>query len=147
MKYLSFPEIAKLASAAFAPFIGGIAPSLFGLNALNELQPMLPFEQIFKEKEYMRWQSLRQDDDTRFIGLAMPRILIREPYNLYGKRMEHRFFQEVIHSNEDYLWGNASFAYANMAVNAFKRSGWFAETRGINPRTLTGGVVHDTHRV
>jgi type VI secretion system protein ImpD len=133
--------MAQLAAAAFAPFIGGVSPRLFGVDALDELPPMMAVETIFKQAEYTRWQSLRQDEDTRFIGLAMPRFLIRLPYNQSGERMVHRFFQETVCQREDYLWGNASFAYASVVISAFMRHGWFAQTRGINAKTRTGGVV------
>lgn len=133
--------MSKIAAAAFAPFVSGLHPSFFGLDEFSELKPSLNLNAIFRQQEYNRWQQLRLGDDARFIGLVLPRVLIRKPYNAHGVHLNHRYFTETVSRHSDYLWANACYAYAMVAINAFIETGWFADMRGVNPKTYSGGVV------
>ena len=83
--------IAQIAAAAFVPFITSIMPSFFGLDEFTEFQVPLRVDDILKLPEYHRWNRLRKEDDTRFIGLTLPRVLLRNQYNANDIKMEQRF--------------------------------------------------------
>jgi len=134
--------LAKIASASFSPFISGTDSNLFGLDSYEELSPNLNISQLLKQEEYTRWQKLRQDEDTRFIGLTLPRILMRNTYNQNGVKLRHRNFKEIVHSNKDILWGNPAYAYACTVIQCFQETGWFTDIRGVNSSTRTGGTTH-----
>jgi type VI secretion system protein ImpD len=73
-------SIAQTASAAFAPFIAGAHPSLLGLDEFTQLERLTDLEQRFQSPQYAKWRNLRNNEDMRFVGLTLPRVLIRLPY-------------------------------------------------------------------
>lgn len=121
----------KIASAAFAPFIANTAPAMFGVNYFSELKATLEYTNLFKLTTYQRWMQLRKEEDARYLALIMPRFLLRQPYNQYSDRIKHRFFQESVKKEQDYLWGNAVFVYALIICHAFAQNSWLAEIRGL----------------
>ena len=80
---------------------------------------------IFREPEYGDWRAFRESDDSRLVGLAVPRFLLRAPYGKESNRVNVFDYEERIdESHEHYLWGNGSFAYAVRALDAYARNGW-----------------------
>src|SRR5215216_3800907 len=73
-------EIAKISASAHAPFMTGAAPSLMQMDSWQELGDRRDLTKIFGTPEYAPWRSLRESDDARYLGLAMPRFLARLPY-------------------------------------------------------------------
>jgi predicted component of type VI protein secretion system len=73
-------RVAEVAAAAFAPFIAGAHPSFFGIDSFTELERSLDLSRTFEQPEYLRWRSLRRKEDARFLGLTLPRVLMRLPY-------------------------------------------------------------------
>lgn len=138
-------NLAKIAASAFCPMVVGASANLFGLNTFAEFTPHLQFQKYFQQKEYQRWQQLRSQEDLRFIGLALPKILLRLPYN-HRVALEHRFYRQNTQGNKTHLFGNAAFAFAVVVIQAFKTSGWFADIRGIHPDKVSGGVLSNLVR-
>lgn len=136
----------KIAASAFAPFIASIHPSMFGVDQFSELRSTLEYEHLFSQVHYQRWQSIRTEDDARFVALTLPRILMRLPYNQYGRKTTNRFFQETTENINSYLWGNTAFAYGVVVLKTFVQSGWLADIRGINPENATGGAINTLPR-
>ena len=135
-------DIAKIAASAFTPFISSVSSELFGQESYKDTHISLRLDNLFKQKEYIRWKTLRKQNDTRYLGFTLPRCLMRSPYNGNGIKNKNRLFKEITNNHEDYLWGNASYAYACTAINCFLESGWFAEIRGLPSATNTGGSVN-----
>jgi type VI secretion system protein ImpD len=134
-------RLAKVAAAAFTPFITSIDPSLFGLDEFVGLARSMNLERMFQQKEYLSWKTLRQDEDTRFLGLVLPRVLLRRPYQEDELRTHSIYFEEDTPHRKNYLWGNASYCFAAMTARAFAQTGWFAEIRGVRQNKLEGGLV------
>jgi type VI secretion system ImpC/EvpB family protein len=137
-------SIASVAAAAFAPFVAAAAPEFFGLSDFQRLEIGLPLEQDFQRPDYIKWQALRASDDSRFVGLTLPRVLMRTPYGLDQARSDgFRFEEEVADSQRHnrYLWGNAAYAFASVVLRAFVDTGWFADIRGFERGHETGGLV------
>lgn len=111
--------MAKIASAAFAPFIAMPAPSVFGLDDFTGLGRQLNIEKTFQQTEYTFWKSLRQEEEMRFVGLILPHLLQRLPYE-----------KENVQKLNHYLWGNPCYAFAANVARAFSQSGWLADIRG-----------------
>ncbi len=133
--------ITQIAAAAFVPFIASLTPAFFGLDEFTEFQVPLRVDDLFTQVEHHRWRRLRKDDDARFLGLTLPRVLMRVPYNADGVKMQQRFYREKINKHSDYLWGSAAFAFGCVAIRCFKETGWFADIRGIQDGGESGGVV------
>ncbi len=142
--------ISHVAAAAFAPFIASADPSLFGLNLFTGLEQPMNLSKGFDQLEFLRWRSFRDTEDARFVGLTMPRVLMRTPYSEDGARPDgsvrsdgFRFEEEVAGTNtERYLWGNAAYAFGGVLMRSFSESGWLADIRGVRRGIDGGGIVH-----
>lgn len=127
--------LAQIGAASFAPIICAAAPQLFGIDDFTTLGRHINLQSIFNQNEYFAWNTFRELEDTRFLGITLPSILLRKPY----EESKHTFaFTENCVDHKDYLWGNASFAFASIIVREFGDIGWFAQTRG-TPRDHKGG--------
>ncbi len=137
--------LSQIAAAAFAPVVTGCTPVLFGLDSFRELHVALDLESVFGQPQYARWRSLQESEDARFVGIVLPRILMRRPYAHDGSRCDGFRFRETAAEvgHDGYLWGNAAYAFASVVVRAFGVSGWFAEIRGAAQDSLSGGLVVD----
>ncbi len=132
-------EMAQIAAATHAPFISGAAPTLMQMDSWQELSNPRDLTKIFQTPEYATWRSLRESEDSRYIGLAMPRFLSRLPYGASTDPVEEFDFEEdtgaADHSH--YTWANAAFAMATNINRAFKLYGWCSRIRGVE----SGGAV------
>jgi len=72
--------LSQVAAAAFASFIAAGSYELFGLDNFSGLSTPINLRSVFSQKEYLKWNSLREKIDSRFIGLTVPRILMRLPF-------------------------------------------------------------------
>lgn len=134
-------EMAKIAASAHAPFITGASPSLMQMDSWQELANPRDLTKIFTTAEYAAWRSLRESDDSRYIGLAMPRFLSRTPYGARTNPVEEFEFEEdtagMDHSK--YTWSNAAYAMATNINRSYKIYGWGSRIRGIE----SGGAVEN----
>src|SRR5207247_1872285 len=122
--------VASVAAAAFAPFVAGAHPSLLDLEGFWELERPRDLAQTFAQPAYLKWRALRDAGDARFVGLTLPRVLVRLPYDGTGPPRADGFpFREEFGAPDrsQYLWGNAVYAFGAVAVQAFGDYGWFAD--------------------
>lgn len=138
-------NLAAVGAAAFTPIVLGVAPSVFQLDSFRELGRPIDVRSIFRSTEYQRWNAMREGPDMNFIGLTMPRILMRLPYGDDNTRTDSFRFTEAVHAKngKSYLWGNAAFAFAGVVLRAFGDSGWFADIRGAPRDEIRAGLVTD----
>jgi len=136
-------EIARVAAVAKCPFIGGSSPQMFGKKeaSFTGLPKMSEMYEIFEQPQYTKWNAFRDSDDARYIGLAMPRFLLRKPYTVEDQDVKDFTFEEDvrIENHDRYLWGNASFALAGRMTESFANFGWYNAVVGPN----SGGTVPD----
>ncbi len=132
-------EMAKVSAASHAPFITGVAPSTMQMDTWQELSNPRDLTKIFQTPEYAGWQSLRESDDARYLGLAMPRFLARLPYGAATDPVEEFAFEEDTDDADHnrYTWANAAYAMATNINRSFKNYGWCSQIRGIE----SGGAV------
>ena len=132
-------EMAKISAAAHAPFIAGAAPSVMQMESWGELTNPRDLTKIFSTPEYAPWKSLRESEDARYLGLAMPRFLARLPYGAKTDPVEEFDFEEVTEGadSSQYTWANSAYAMAVNINRAFKLYGWCSRIRGIE----SGGSV------
>jgi type VI secretion system protein ImpC len=134
-------EMAKIAAASHAPFITGAAPTLMQMDSWQELANPRDLTKIFTTPEYAAWRSLRESEDSKYIGLAMPRFLSRMPYGSKTNPVEAFNFEEDTGSADHgkYTWANAAYAMATNINRSFKEYGWCTRIRGIE----SGGAVQN----
>jgi type VI secretion system protein ImpC len=131
--------IAQVSAAAHCPFIAAAAPSLMQMESWQELSNPRDLAKIFSTPEYAAWKSLRDSDDSRYIGLAMPRFLARLPYGAKTDPVEGFDFEEITEGGDHgkYCWANSAYAMAVNINRSFKLYGWCSRIRGIE----SGGAV------
>ncbi len=132
--------MAQIASAAFTPFIAGASPELFGLDDFSALGEPINLDAVFTQEEYIRWHSLRDKADARFIGLTLPHILMRRPYRTTAGSYKGVPFRES-RGVRSYLWGNAAYAFGGVLLREFANVGWFGHIRGVPRNQVGGGLV------
>ncbi len=134
-------EMARVAAAAHAPFIAGASPAIMQMNSWQELANPRDLTKIFSNTEYAAWRGLRDSDDSKYVGLAMPRFLSRMPYGAKTNPVEEFAFEEDTEggSHAKYTWTNSAFAMATNINRSFKEYGWCTSIRGVE----SGGVVTD----
>jgi type VI secretion system protein ImpC len=141
-------NISQVAAAAFAPFIAAASPKLLGLSSYTELSQPRDLEKIFESIEYAKWRSFRDSEDSRFVVLAMPKVLMRLPYGKATKPIDEFDYEEAPYDvngaakpmrHEDYCWGNAAYVLGARLTDAFAKYGWCTAIRG----TEGGGKVEN----
>ena len=134
-------EMSKVCAASHCPFIAGAAPTVMQMDSWQELANPRDLTKIFQTPEYAAWRSLRESDDSRYIGLAMPRFLSRRPYGAKSDPVEEFDFEEDVEGadHNNYTWSNAAYAMATNINRAFKLYGWCTRIRGIE----SGGAVEN----
>lgn len=136
-------QIGMVAAAAFCPFVAGASPRAVGLEHFGELDRVHDFSWLEHDPERLRWNSLRRRDDSRFIGLVAPRILMRPPLRpmVRGRADGFPFREHVAADGSTLLWGNGAFAFAMIVIRNFIESGWFADIRGVSQDSVDGGML------
>ncbi|MFM0202541.1 type VI secretion system contractile sheath large subunit [Paraburkholderia fungorum] len=134
-------QMAKISAAAHAPFIAGADPAVMLMDSWQELANPRDLTKIFQTPEHAAWRSLRESEDSRYVGLAMPRFLARAPYGAKTNPVEEFDFEEDTAGadSKKYAWANAAYAMATNINRSFKRYGWCSRIRGIE----SGGAVEN----
>src|SRR5690606_15244756 len=117
----------------------GAAPSLMKMDSWQELSNPRDLTKIFSTPDYAAWRSLRESEESQYLGLAMPRFLARLPYGANTNPVDAFAFEEdtsgADHSR--YTWANSAYAMATNITRSFKLYGWCSQIRGIE----SGGAV------
>ncbi|KRB66315.1 type VI secretion system contractile sheath large subunit [Noviherbaspirillum sp. Root189] len=135
-------QMSHVAAAAHAPFISAASPELLGLESFADLGKPRDMAKVFDTLEYTKWKSFREAEDSRYVGLTIPRFLGRMPYHpKEGTVVEGFNFVEDVDGTDHskYLWINTAYAFAARLTNAFEHYGWCAAIRGVEG----GGLVED----
>ena len=132
-------ELSKIAAAAHAPFLAAASPTLMQMGSWQELANPRDLTKIFTTPEYAAWRSLRESEDARYIGLAMPRFLSRLPYGAKTNPVEAFNFEEETAGGDHskYTWSNSAYAMAVNINRSYKQYGWGTAIRGVE----SGGAV------
>ena len=131
--------MAQIAAASHMPFISAADPSIMNMDSWQELSNPRDITKIFGTPEYAAWRSFRESDDSRYVALAMPRVLSRMPYGAKTNPVEEFNFEEDTGAgaSEKYTWMNAAFAMGANIDRSFTQYGWCARIRGVE----SGGAV------
>ncbi len=141
-------RIGQVASAAHAPFLSAASPELLNLGDFTQLGAPRDMSKIFDSTEYAKWKSFRQSDDSRYVALTLPHILMRQPYGHDTKQIEAFNYEEAVDGRDHskYLWGNAAFGLAARLTNSFAKFGWCASIRGVENGGLVEGLTAHNFR-
>ena len=139
-------QMSHVAAAAHAPFISAASSQLLNLDSYTDLGLPRDMAKTFDTVEYAKWRSFRESEDSRYVGLAMPHILMRLPYGPETVPVQSFNFTEDVDGKDHskYLWGNAAYALATRMTDAFAKHGWCAAIRGVEGGGLVEGLPTHT---
>lgn len=135
-----------VASAAHAPFLTAAAPEMFGLTGFGDLTKPRDLAKIFEGADLQKWSEFRDTEDSRYVTLVLPRVLLRLPYGEKTLPADGFNFEETVLSgagvpdNGNFLWGNAAYFLAERITNAFSLYSWTAAIRGVEGGGLVEGL-------
>jgi len=133
-------DMSKIAAAAHAPFIAGANHTLFDLDSWQDLPKKTDLTNLMTTAPYMEWRGLRDEEDTRYIGLACPRFLSRRAYGPNNPVDEFDFVEDTGGADSSkFAWSNAAYAMAANITRAHSLYGWCARIRGVE----SGGAVEN----
>jgi type VI secretion system protein ImpC len=138
-------KMSEVAAAAHAPFISAASPAMLNWDSFTELGGPRDLAKIFQSVDYAKWKSFRNSEDSRYVALALPHILMRLPYGQANIPVESFNFEEDVDgaSHDKYLWGNAAYAFGTRLTDAFAKYHWTAAIRGVEGGGLVQGLpVH-----
>jgi type VI secretion system protein ImpC len=141
-------KVSQVAAGAHAPFLTAAAPELLNLDSFAGLGEPRDIGKIFDSTEFAKWKSFRASEDSKYVGLAMPRVLMRLPYGKDTKPVDDFNFEEGVDGTDHskYLWGNAAYALGARLTQAFAQYGWCASIRGVEGGGLVEGLPTHTFR-
>ncbi len=141
-------KIAQVSAAAHAPFLTAASSQLLNMESFTQLDQPRDIGRIFDTTEYAKWKGFRQSDDSRYVGLCMPHILMRLPYGKDTAPIDAFNYEEGVDGTDHskYLWGNAAYAMGARLTNAFAAYGWCAAIRGVEGGGLVEGLPAHTFR-
>ncbi|MAX89116.1 MAG: type VI secretion system contractile sheath large subunit [Pseudomonas sp.] len=132
--------VAAVASMSHAPFIAAAGPKFFGLESFTGLPDLKDLKDHFEGPQFAKWQSFREQEDARYVGLTVPRFLLRNPYDPEDNPVKSFVYKEnVANSHEHYLWGNTAYTFASRLTDSFAKFRWCPNI--IGPQS--GGAVED----
>jgi type VI secretion system protein ImpC len=138
IKLLSY--VASVGAMAHAPFVSAAGPEFFNLTNFQDLPNLKEVKDIFEGPRFAKWRGLRESEDARYLGLTMPRFLLRQPYDPLENPARSFVYRETIDGNhENYLWGNTAYLMASRITESFAKYRWCPNI--IGPQS--GGAVDD----
>ena len=139
-------KISQVAAAAHAPFFAAAAPSLVNLESWTQIDAPRDLAKVFDSTEYAKWKGFRQSEDSRYIGLCLPRTLGRLPYGRETKPIEDFNYEESVDGadHSKYVWCNAAFSMGTRLADSFMKFGMCVSIRGVEGGGLVEGLpVHN----
>ena len=133
-------SVASVSAMGHAPFIAAAGASFFGVDGFEQLPNLKDLSSIFEGPQYTKWNSFRESEDARYVGLTLPHFLLRLPYGAETIPVKKFNYKENVSTgSKDFLWGNAAFAFATRLTDSFADYRWCANV--IGPQG--GGTVSD----
>jgi type VI secretion system protein ImpC len=141
-------KVSNVAAAAHAPFLTAAASQLMNMESFTQLDQPRDIAKIFDTTEFAKWKGFRQSDDSRYVGLCVPHVLMRLPYGRDTAPVDAFNYEEGVDGTDHskYLWGNAAYAMGARLTNAFAQYGWCAAIRGVEGGGLVEGLPAHTFR-
>lgn len=137
-------NVAAVSAMAHTIFIGNASQEFFGIENLSELSDVPNISSIFDTPQFAKWRAFRSTEDARYVGLCLPRFLVRQPYRQSMLQPRAIEYEERAKSHEDYLWGPASAALATRVADSFARYRWAPNIIGPDAGgTVQGLTVSD----
>ncbi|HYW07430.1 MAG TPA: type VI secretion system contractile sheath large subunit [Longimicrobium sp.] len=141
-------KLSNVAAAAHAPLLAAASEALFDLASFTDLGTPRDLAKIFESAELIKWRSFRESEDSRYVALVLPHVLMRLPYGPKTKPVDGVDFREDVtgRDHSKYLWGSPAYTLAQRITNAFSLYGWTAAIRGVEGGGKVEGLPAHTFR-
>jgi type VI secretion system protein ImpC len=141
-------KVSQVAASAHAPFLSAASSELLNMESFTNLDQPRDIGKIFDSTEYAKWKGFRESEDSKYVCLTCPRILMRLPYGRDTAPVEGFNFEEGVDGTDHkkYLWGNSAYALASKMTQAFATYGWCVAIRGVEGGGLVDGLPSHTFR-
>lgn len=124
-------DLSRIAAAAHCPFLGTVGAKFFNKESIDEVTKIHDLSNYLEKAEYIRWNSFRETEDARYMGLTLPRFLLRLPYGEQNPVKDFCYVEQVDGDDSSkFLWGNANFLFASNMAKSFRKYGWTLNVRG-----------------
>ena len=132
-------KVSQVAAAAHTPFLTSADPKLFDLDSFEHLGVPRDLSKTFDSLEMIKWNSFRDSEDSRYVAMVLPRVLMRLPYGANTLPAEGLNFEEDVTGADTsrFCWGNPAYVLGQRITNAFSQYKWTAAIRGVEG----GGIV------
>lgn len=129
-----------VAASAFVPTILAASPALLGADRFGDLALSHDITAILGDHDHARWRSLTEAEDSRFLGLTLPRMLARP---VWRRAQTGGWYEEYAPDEAARCWCVAGYALAGNVLRAHAAHRWPADIRGVVVGRVGGGLVTD----
>ena len=145
---LLLEKLSNVMATALVPTIAAASPSLFDLHDFTELGHIRDLAKKFESVELAKWSGFRESEDSRYIAMVMPSVMVRMPYDRKKNPVEGLNFSEDVtgYDHKKYCWGSAGYMLATKITRAFSLYGWTAAIRGVEGGGLVDGLPTHTFK-
>jgi type VI secretion system protein ImpC len=138
-------RMGKVANAAHCPFVSSASPKFFDCDSVEQLESLKNLDGVLNHPRYSKWNELREKEEAAYIGLTLPRYVVRLPWDPESNPCDLLNFKEDAQGDsKKYLWGNTAYLMGRNLVKAFELSGWCQSIRGPKGGGLVSGLPVDT---
>ena len=122
--------VASVASMSHAPFIAAAGKEFFGIDSWDQLPNLKDLHSVFEMPQYAKWRSFRESEDARYVGLTLPKFLLRLPYGENSVPAKSFNFKEEAVRDDEFCWGNTAFCFATRLTDSFAKYRWCSNIIG-----------------
>jgi type VI secretion system protein ImpC len=135
-------QMGKIAAVSHAPFLASVSPKFFGCQNVQELAALKDLKALLSQPKYGSWNSLRDTPEAAYMGLCVPRYMLRLPWHPESNPAGDLNFTEETNGADDtkYAWGNSVILMARNMIRSFQTSGWCQHIRGPKGGGLITGL-------
>jgi type VI secretion system ImpC/EvpB family protein len=134
-------KMCQVSRQSLLPVVGNASAEMFKLDSFRDLSMRVSSSDP-EQLQSKAWKHFREDENSRYLTLALPRILMRSLIREDYSSIRDYIFREKHESADDYLWGGAAWGVGEVLIRNFAEHGWFINIRGMEQGVVSYGVVH-----
>jgi len=120
-------SLGKVSAMSHCPLISAASNKMFGVDNFSDFSRIRDISSHFDQPSYAKWNSFRENPDSRYICLTLPKFLLRPSHSSDGQSFN---YEEKTRSHTTGLWGNAAYALVSRFANSYANFRWFINVSG-----------------
>ena len=141
-------KISSIAAMSHTPFIAAAAPEFFDIESMQHLPSIIDIQDIYTAPHFNKWKQFRNTEDARYLGLVIPRFLLRRAYKVEDEKLIGYGinYQEINCTDADHsLWGNSAFLFILRLIDSFARFRWCPHIIGPTGGGQVNELLHTSY--